>query len=95
MNHLDKSSPCSERPQTEVESVCDQLNACLNFLDEQVNRITGRLAGVLRNCPESGSTDKTPPEVMLCPHADLLRGLQKRVQIAAMQIEGLISRVEL
>lgn len=92
--NYEKTEACSIAPPTEVETACAQLGESLVFLEQQIGRLPQRLAGVLRNQPESTSPDKAP-ELMLCPHAELLRGLQKRVQDAAVSIESLIRRIEL
>lgn len=82
------------RPQTQVGAQLDELNRELERLDKALATHSDKLQPVLRVTDPCVSDAKTPPEEVLVPTADRLRGICKRLTNYRLILEGMTERVE-
>lgn len=91
-----KGSPLlANTSQTEVESQSNELTNAIERLDNITGRIPGRLAGILRPQPDSNGPKSPCTEVILCPHADMLRHQANRINAINSALEEIFARIEL
>jgi hypothetical protein len=78
----------------EVTGEMVRLHNAVSEIEQAVVALSESLSSVLRVAAECGAIDKTPPEPEMCPLADSVRGLRKRLAETVINVQSLQSRIE-
>ncbi len=90
----DPPMPIAARRIPQVEDQMDALDRTISRLSELCERLQSKLHAVSREY-EGAPCDPSPPEPLLVPLADGIRGFTRRVSNVADQLDDLYLRVEL
>lgn len=88
------SSALCRSPQTQVETQSDNISNAIGRLNDICSQLNGRLAGVLRQNAGDESI-QSPPEAVICPHADMLRSQANQLNSIADTLVDIVGRIEL
>lgn len=89
-----QSTPSTPGQPGEIDSQISRLMGAVERCGNNADVMRNRLSGVLRGVPEGGET-KGAPEEVLCPTADTLRSIAKRIEHVEEQLGYMLAALAL